>query len=80
MENKITFDINNGGKVTLTQSKHNDDAIVKVMDNKDIIYDNYTINNGDFVMLLNYYKWIKDNDIQCDFINYNGKINDRNGE
>lgn len=28
---------------------------------------------GDFVMLLNYYRYIKDNDIQNDFINYHGK-------
>ena len=73
MENKISFNINNGGKVVLTQSKHDKNVIVKSIDNKDKVYDNYTINNGDYIMLLNYYKWIKDNDIQCDFINCNGK-------
>lgn len=34
---------------------------------------NYIVSAGDFVMLLNYYKYIKDNDIQNDFINYHGK-------
>ena len=28
---------------------------------------------GDMVMLINFYRYIKDNDIQNDFINYNGK-------
>ena len=67
MENKISFDVNNGQIVELKQSSHNTDITVSNTD-----YD-YTISNGDFVMLLNYYRFIKDNDIQCDFINYNGK-------
>ena len=29
MENKISFNINNGGKVVLTQSKHDKNVIVK---------------------------------------------------
>ena len=71
--NKISFNINNDGAVEIKQSKHDNDVIVDVIDSNGAVYDNYTINNGDFIMLLNYYKWIKDNDIQCDFINYNGK-------
>ena len=31
------------------------------------------ISAGDFVMLINWYKYIKDNDIQNDFINPYGK-------
>lgn len=31
------------------------------------------ISNGDMVMLLNYYSYVKRNDIQNDFINPNGK-------
>lgn len=67
MENKISFDVNNGRTIELKQSNHNTDITVNSED-----YD-YTISSGDFVMLLNYYRFIKDNDIQCDFINYNGK-------
>lgn len=67
MENKISFDVNNGRVIELTQGSHNADIIVSTTD-----YD-YTISSGDFVMLLNYYKFVKNNDIQCDFINYDGK-------
>ena len=31
------------------------------------------ISAGDFVMLINLYRYIKENDIQNDFINYHGK-------
>ena len=67
MENKISFDVNNGRVIELIQSSHNKDITVSNGDS------DYTISSGDFVMLLNYYKFIKDNDIQCDFINYDGK-------
>jgi hypothetical protein len=30
------------------------------------------ISEGDFVMLMNYYRCVKDNNIQCDFINPHG--------
>ena len=33
----------------------------------------FEIAPGDMVMLLNYYRYIKDNDIKCDFINPNGQ-------
>ncbi|RXZ78161.1 hypothetical protein EBB07_29340 [Paenibacillaceae bacterium] len=31
------------------------------------------IPEGDMVMLVNYYRYMKENDVQCDFINPNGK-------
>lgn len=34
---------------------------------------NNGISAGDFVMLLNFYKYVKDNNIQNDFINCYGK-------
>lgn len=63
----ITFDVNNGGKLALEQSKH--DGVVTVKG----CGDDFAISPGDMVMLINYYRYVKDNDIQCDFINYDGK-------
>lgn len=68
----MTFKVNNEGILTVKQS--NPDAAVTVATIKDGKAENsYTISNGDFVMLLNLYQYIKNNDIQNDFINYHGK-------
>lgn len=72
----ISFDVNNRQLITLSQEEHDGSVEVKVLsliNLKGDENDKYYISNGDFVMLLNYYKYIKDNDIQCDFINPNGK-------
>lgn len=65
---KITFDVNNGGKLEVCQVKHNGRVNVSTGENN-----GYNISAGDFVMLLNFYKYVKDNNIQNDFINYYGK-------
>lgn len=65
---KISFEVNNGGKLNVLQEKHDGKVSVNVDGNN-----GYYISSGDFVMLLNYYKYVKDNDIQNDFINFNGK-------
>ena len=65
---KISFDANNGGKLEGCQAKHDGNISVSTEDNK-----GYNISAGDFVMLLNFYKYVKDNNIQNDFINYYGK-------
>lgn len=72
--NKISFDINNNGKVELVQREHDGKVLISYSD-KDIENpDNLAfINPGDFVMLINYYRYIKRNDIQNDFINPTGK-------
>lgn len=71
----LNFNVNNKGVLTVDQSSP--DAAVTVAITKDgKTENNYTISNGDFVMLLNLYKYIKDNDIQNDFINYHGKNHD----
>jgi hypothetical protein len=67
----IKFNVNNGRTIELNQFE--DDWKVYVGTymngcNEDI----YTISPADMVMLLNYYRYIKNNDIQCDFINPNG--------
>lgn len=62
--NKLTFSTNNGGILVVKQNNH--DCCVQVSTGE-------KINAGDFVMLLNYYSYVKRNDIQNDFINYHGK-------
>lgn len=64
----ITFDVNNCGKVTLEQKTH-DKSVIVTHGNGNIT----TISPGDFIMLLNMYNYIKNNDIQSDFINPYGK-------
>lgn len=63
----LSFNTNNNRKLTIAQSVHDGNVTVtrgNVME---------TITAGDFVMLLNLYSYIKDNDIQNDFINPHGK-------
>lgn len=62
--NKISFDVNNGGILSLEQENH-DGAV--------LLSDGTKISAGDFVMLINYYRHVKNNDIQNNFINYHGK-------
>ena len=64
----ITFDVNNHGKVTLEQKAH-DKSVTVTHGNGNITI----ISPGDFIMLLNIYNYIKNNDIQSDFINPYGK-------
>lgn len=66
---KLTYDINNGGKLELIQRGH--DGGVMICDNSESKID--YISAGDMVMLINLYRYVKENDIQNDFINYNGK-------
>lgn len=65
---KISFEVNNGEKLNVSQEKHDGKVYVNIDGNN-----GYYISAGDFVMLLNYYKYVKDNDIQNDFINFHGK-------
>jgi hypothetical protein len=65
---KISFDVNNGGKLEVCQTKHDGSIKVSTGENNE-----YNISAGDFVMLLNYYSYVKRNNIQNDFINYYGK-------
>lgn len=71
--NVLSFNINNGGKMRLVQEKHDD--VVVILKN---FGDGYThIEDGirpeDMVMLINWFRYIKSNDIQNDFINPNGR-------
>lgn len=66
---KLTYDINNGEKLELIQRGH--DGSVLIADNS--ISKVKFIPPEDMVMLINLYRYIKENDIQNDFINPYGK-------
>ena len=71
----ITFDTNNGGILSFEQEEHDSDVLVHRSQCGVIVYGN-TIPAGDMVMLYNFYRYIKDNDIKNDFINPNGTNKD----
>jgi len=68
-EQYFLFNVNNERKLTLSQEKP--DAPVLVDTNE---YPSYNIPAGDMVMLLNYYRFVKDHNVQCDFINPHGTV------
>jgi hypothetical protein len=72
----ISYEVNNGGKLTLNQRNHDGDVLIIKTDSKgnhESINDNEAfISASDMLMLINYYRYIKSNNIQCDFINPNG--------
>lgn len=74
--NKLTYFVNNNGTMEITQDKPDGKVIVHTLhgsnDHSDIT-DSIEIPNGDMVMLINLYQYIKRNDIQNDFINPYGK-------
>lgn len=67
----IKIDISNGREMEVHQDKATQS--IKVLTGKgNNIDSNVNIPEGDFVMLLNYYRYIKDYNIKCDFINPHG--------
>lgn len=69
----INFKVNNGDTLVLTQESNDSKVNVAITDNKGNIDYEYDISAGDFTMLLNLYRYIKDNNIKNDFINPYGK-------
>lgn len=67
----MIFKINNGMTLKLTQTKTDGDVLISHQDG-DSTDAQYKIPAGEFVMLLNYYRYIKREDIQEDFINPGG--------
>lgn len=67
----ISFDVNNNGRMEFVQRKHDANVLIHIYHDGVKTYGN-TIPNGDMVMLYNLYRYVKDNDIQNDFINPNG--------
>lgn len=76
MVNTISFDVNNQRTMKLVQRQHDGTTLIIVEDtsgNHESINDNEAIvSPGDFVMLINYFRYIKSHDYRHDFINPNG--------
>lgn len=66
---RLTYNVNNGNKLELIQRGH--DGTVLISDNS--ISNVEFIPPNDMVMLVNLYRYVKENDIQNDFINPYGK-------
>ena len=76
-QNTLSFKVNNGGILNMIQHEIDGKVIVKRLE-KDKNYKTITsIPAGDMVMLINMYKYIKENNIQNAFINPDGKITER---
>ena len=75
----IEVEINNEERLRVSQTetdKARGGIALETIDHKGQVYRRDLIDEGDFVMLMNYYIYVKDNDIKDDFINVEGK-NDR---
>ena len=72
-QNTLSFKVNNNGIMNMIQHEIDGKVIVKRLE-KDKGYKTIaTIPAGDMVMLVNMYKYVKENDIQNDFINPHGE-------
>ena len=67
----IIFNVNNGAQLFLTQNKIDGKVTATTSTNTGVIRRD-EIPAGDMVMLINYYRYVKENDIHCGFINPNG--------
>lgn len=75
-QNTLSFKTNNAGILNMIQHEVDGNIIVKRL-KKDNGYKQIAeIPAGDMVMLVNMYKYIKENDIRNAFINPNGKNKD----
>lgn len=68
--NKLVFEVNNGRKLELVQREDNGTTLICSLDAPD---NEAYISAGDFVQLINLYRYCKRHDIQNDWINPNGK-------
>lgn len=72
MKQGIELTVNNGQTLFLAQVSADGDAILNRYDGDRMTFER-SIPAGDIVMLLNLYRYIKDNDIRNEFINPAGK-------
>ena len=71
----IEIEINNKRKMRINQTeadKIRNGIALENIDSNGEVYRRDLISEDDFVMLMNYYRYVIDNDIQDDFINSNG--------
>ena len=72
-QNTLSFKTNNNGILNMIQHELDGKVVVKRLE-KDKGYKTITtIPAGDMVMLINMYKYIKENEIQNNFTNSHGK-------
>ena len=71
--NTLSFKTNNKGLLNMIQHEIDGTVIVKCLEEDKSYKQIAEIPAGDMVMLINMYKYIKENDIQNDFINPHGK-------
>ena len=74
-EKNIDIEVNNNRIMRITQTesdKVRNGIGLKTLDEKGNVDRNDLISEGDFVMLMNYYSFVKDNVIYDEFINING--------
>lgn len=72
-QNTLSFKVNNGGILNMIQHEVDGNIIVKRLEKNNGYKQIVEIPAGDMVMLVNMYKYIKENDIRNDFINQYGK-------
>ncbi len=67
---KLKYFVNNNRTIELVQEKPDGEVKIKVFEGKVCVNERRTIiPPGDMIMLLNYYNYVKENNIQDDFIN-----------
>lgn len=79
-QNRIDIEINNGRTMRIIQTDSDKARCgigIETLDEDNNLEERELISEGDFVMLINYYRYIKENDIKDDFINITG-LKDRN--
>ena len=76
-QNTLSFTTNNAGILNMIQHEVDGNIIVKRLEKDNGYKQIAEIPAGDMVMLINMYKYIKENNIQNAFINPNGKIIER---
>ena len=72
-KNTLSFKVNNGGLLNLVQNEMDGNVHINRLEVGNGYKNICNISAGDMVMLVNLYRYIKENDIQNDFINPYGK-------
>lgn len=70
----IEIQLNNGMTLQLNQVGQYGKVTIDKLTSSEDVESSFDISAGDMVMLLNYYQYVKRNDIRCDFVNPNGSI------
>ena len=76
-QNTLSFKTNNNGIMNMIQHELDGKIVVKRLEKDNGYKQIAEIPAGDMVMLVNLYKYIKENNIQNAFINPDGKITER---